>query len=53
MQKQKQTKINLTVRLDPEDLGELKRQATIKGIGPATLARIMIREQLKRNDEIR
>jgi predicted DNA binding CopG/RHH family protein len=37
----------ITVRLDPETLTELRQQAREKGLGPTTLARMWILEQLK------
>ena len=38
---------NLTVRLSPEALAVLRRQADQMGIGPSTLARIWIIKQLR------
>jgi len=37
----------ITVRLDPETLTELRQQAHAKGVGPTTLARMWILEQLR------
>jgi predicted DNA binding CopG/RHH family protein len=37
----------ITIRLDPETLGELRKRAKEKGIGPTTLARMWILEQLR------
>ena len=37
----------ITVRLDPTTLAELRQQAREKGLGPTTLARMWILEQLK------
>lgn len=37
----------LTVRLVPEDLGRLRELAEELGVGPAVLARILIRQGLK------
>jgi predicted DNA binding CopG/RHH family protein len=37
----------ITVRLDPETLAELRRQAHARGIGPTTLVRMWIVEQLR------
>jgi hypothetical protein len=39
----------LTVRLDPQTLEELRAQAHRKGIGPTTLARMWILENLRRD----
>lgn len=39
----------ISVRLDEESLQLLTREAREKGIGPSTLARMWILEQLKRN----
>lgn len=39
----------ITIRLDPETLRELRELAREKGIGPTTLARMWILEQLKRS----
>lgn len=39
----------ITIRLDPETLRELRELAQEKGIGPTTLARMWILEQLKRS----
>ena len=38
---------NLTVRLSPEAISILRKQATEMGIGPSTLARIWIVKQLR------
>jgi hypothetical protein len=38
----------ITVRLDPDTLGELRALAHEKGIGPTTLARMWILEHLRR-----
>ena len=38
----------ITVRLDPETLAELRSLATEMGIGPTTLARMWILEQMRR-----
>lgn len=38
----------ITIRLDPETLRELRELAREKGIGPTTLARMWILEQLKK-----
>ncbi len=38
----------LNIRLDPETLAELRREAQQKGIGPTTLARMWILEHLQR-----
>jgi len=40
----------ITVRLDPESLAELRSLANEKGIGPTTLARMWILEQLRREE---
>jgi predicted DNA binding CopG/RHH family protein len=40
----------ITVRLDPETLDELRSLASEKGIGPTTLARMWILEQLRREE---
>lgn len=40
----------ITVRLDPETLAELRSLASEKGIGPTTLARMWILEQLRREE---
>lgn len=37
----------ITVRLDPETLAQLRTTARAKGIGPTTLARMWILEQLR------
>ncbi|MEA2640481.1 MAG: CopG antitoxin of type toxin-antitoxin system [Chloroflexota bacterium] len=37
----------LTIRLDPEMLAELRKQAHEQGIGPTTLARIWLLERLR------
>ena len=37
----------ITIRLDEETLGELRRQAHRRGIGPTTLARMWILERLR------
>jgi hypothetical protein len=37
----------LTIRLDPETLGRLRALAQQKGIGPSTLARMWVLEQLR------
>jgi hypothetical protein len=37
----------LTVRLDEETFEELAREARVKGIGPSTLARMVILEHLR------
>src|SRR6266496_3537733 len=37
----------ITVRLNPETLAELRRQAHARGIGPTTLVRMWILEQLR------
>ncbi|MBI2940113.1 MAG: hypothetical protein HYY04_06695 [Chloroflexi bacterium] len=36
----------ITIRLDPETLAELRARARGKGLGPTTLARMWIMEQL-------
>lgn len=36
----------LNIRLDPQSLAELRIEASKKGIGPTTLARIWIKEHL-------
>jgi hypothetical protein len=38
----------LSVRLDPQDMAALRRQADEQGIGPTTLARMWVREHLRR-----
>lgn len=38
---------NLTVRLSPEAIAILRKQADLMGIGPSTLARIWIVKQLR------
>ena len=38
----------LSVRLDPQDMAVLRRQAEEQGIGPTTLARMWVREHLRR-----
>lgn len=38
----------LHIRLDPETMTELRSAAQHKGIGPTTLARIWIKERLRR-----
>ncbi len=37
----------ITIRFDEETLGELRRQAHRRGIGPTTLARMWILERLR------
>ncbi len=37
----------ITIRLDPETLYELRRQASDKGIGPTTLVRMWVLERLR------
>ena len=37
----------ITIRLDPETLAELRKQAHARGIGPTTLVRMWIIEQLQ------
>jgi predicted HicB family RNase H-like nuclease len=37
----------LTVRLDPEDRAEIARRAKAKGVGPSTLVRMWVKDQLK------
>lgn len=37
----------LTVRLDPDTMAQLRREAHEKGIGPTTLARMLIKEHLR------
>ncbi len=37
----------LNIRLDPETLEELRAQASEKGVGPTTLARMWILDRLK------
>lgn len=37
----------ITIRLDPETLSELRNRAQEKGVGPTTLARMWVIEQLK------
>ena len=37
----------ITIRLDQETLSELRSQAQKKGIGPTTLARMWVIEQLR------
>ncbi len=37
----------LTVRLDPEDRAEIVRRAKAKGVGPSTLVRMWVKDQLK------
>lgn len=38
----------ITIRLDPKTLSELRTLAKEKGLGPTTLARMWVIEQLKR-----
>ena len=38
----------LTIRLDPQTLAKLRRQASGKGVGPTTLARMWILENLNK-----
>lgn len=38
----------LNIRLDPDTLAQLRAQAAEKGIGPTTLARMWILEQVKK-----
>lgn len=40
---------NITVRLSPDLLDQLRRKADQKGVGPSTLARMWIIEQLRGN----
>ena len=42
---------HLTVRLDPSTLGKMQALAYKKGIGPTTLARMWIIEQLRQQKE--
>ena len=37
----------LTIRLDPETLDQLRKEAGDKGIGPTTLVRMLVREHLR------
>ncbi len=37
----------LTIRLDPETLAKLRREASQKGIGPTTLVRMLVMEHLQ------
>ncbi len=37
----------LHIRLDPETMNELRSEATHKGVGPTTLARMWIKERLQ------
>ncbi|HLW02705.1 MAG TPA: CopG family antitoxin [Ktedonobacterales bacterium] len=37
----------LSIRLDPETLGELRKEAQQKGIGPTTLVRMWVMEHLR------
>jgi len=37
----------LTIRLDPETLDKLRREANEKGIGPTTLVRMLVLEHLR------
>lgn len=37
----------ITIRLDSETLSELRTQAQAKGVGPTTLARMWVIEQLR------
>jgi predicted DNA binding CopG/RHH family protein len=37
----------LTIRLDPETLDQLRKEASEKGIGPTTLVRMLVREHLR------
>jgi predicted DNA binding CopG/RHH family protein len=43
----------ITVRLDPQTLGELRRRAGERGIGPTTLARMWIIEKLRQESSPR
>jgi predicted DNA binding CopG/RHH family protein len=43
----------INIRLDPETLTELRREARHKGIGPTTLARMWILEHLQRPQDQR
>jgi predicted DNA binding CopG/RHH family protein len=45
VERPKKTK-TLSVRLDPEDMAELRAAAERQGIGPTTLARMWVREHL-------
>ena len=38
----------LTIRFDPEDIQRIREQAHQQGVGPTTLARMWILEQLRR-----
>jgi predicted DNA binding CopG/RHH family protein len=40
---------SLNIRLDPESLEEIRKQAHEKGIGPTTLVRMWVLEHLKDN----
>lgn len=42
----------ITIRFQPEHLQELREKAFRKGIGPTTLARMLILEQLKNQTHI-
>lgn len=43
----------ITIRFDPETLAELRKQARQKGMGPTTLARMWILEQLRAERDAR
>ncbi len=43
----------INIRLDPQTLAELRREARQKGIGPTTLARMWILEHLQHQHEQR
>jgi predicted DNA binding CopG/RHH family protein len=43
----------INIRLEPETLAELRREARQKGIGPTTLARMWILEHLQRSHDQR
>jgi predicted DNA binding CopG/RHH family protein len=39
----------LTIRFDPQDLADLRQEADERGMGPTTLVRMWVLEQLRRH----
>ena len=48
MKVKKPLKVTFSLRLDPKTIGKLDKVARKKGIGPATLARMWILEELNK-----
>jgi hypothetical protein len=42
----------MTIRFNPQTLKRLRRQASSKGLGPTTLARMWILERLRRKETV-